>query len=35
MNTQKETVNLATKTLTGDIRDFLVDRLRNFPKLWA
>ena len=35
MNTQKKTVNLATKTLTGDIRDFLVDRLRNFPKPWA
>lgn len=35
MNTEKEVINFAAETLTGDIRDFLVDRLRNFPKVWA
>ncbi len=35
MNTEKQTLNFARETLTGDIRDFLVDRLRNFPKVWA
>jgi len=35
MNTEKEVINFASETLTGDIRDFLVDRLRNFPKVWA
>lgn len=30
----KEVINFASKTLTGDVRDFLVNRLRNLPKVW-
>lgn len=32
---EKEAINLSAKTLTGDVRDFLVDRLRHFPKPWG
>ncbi|OPZ78659.1 MAG: hypothetical protein BWY78_00467 [Alphaproteobacteria bacterium ADurb.Bin438] len=34
MKTNEQVINLAKKTLSGDIRDFLVDRLRQFPKPW-
>lgn len=30
-----ETLDLAAATLTGDIRDFLLDRVRNLGKPWA
>ncbi len=32
---EKDIVNIAAKTLTGDIRDFLLDRLKNFQKPWV
>lgn len=30
-----DTINLASHTLTGDIRDFLLDRMKNFKKPWV
>lgn len=36
--TPAETVtaaDIAAETLSGDIRDFLVDRIKNLPKVWA
>ncbi len=31
----EDTIALAIETLTGDVRDFLLDRLRNFKKPWV
>lgn len=31
----EETINLASSTLTGDIRDFLLDRVKAHKKPWA
>lgn len=33
--TADDTINLASATLTGDVRDFLLDRLKNFQKPWV
>lgn len=33
--TDQNIENIAAKTLTGDIRDFLLDRLKNFQKPWV
>lgn len=30
-----ETAELVAETLSGDVRDFLVDRIKNLPKVWA
>ncbi len=30
-----ETINLASATLTGDVRDFILDRLKTFKKPWV
>lgn len=29
------TADLVADTLSGDVRDFLVDRIKNLPKVWA
>lgn len=29
------TADLVAETLSGDVRDFLVDRIRQLPKVWA
>ena len=35
MNQEKqETINVAKETLTGDLRDFIIDRERHFSKTW-
>lgn len=31
----EETINLANETLVGDIRDFLLDRVKNHKKPWV
>lgn len=34
-NKKPDTEALVAETLSGDVRDFLVDRIKNLPKVWA